>query len=89
MKMVNISELDWFHAMVWSQSLGILECREGVRYNDIRRALNKRFIALRGYLPWHKPELMPDLGPKLNRFCFDLAWDCYEQIVRGEIIFAI
>ena len=86
---VNISELDWFHAIVWNDAIGILEVREGIMYDDIRRALNKRFIALRGYLPWHKPELMPDLGPKLNKVYFDLAWDCYEQIVRGEIIFAI
>ena len=88
MKLVNVGELDWFHAMVWSQALGILECREGVRYDEIRMALNRRFIALRGYLPWHRPELMPDLGPKLNRVFFDLSWQGYEQIVRGEIIFA-
>lgn len=89
MKLVNISKLDWFHAIVWNEAVGIFECREGIRYDEIRRALNKRFIALRGYLPWHKPELMPDLGPKLNKVYFDLAWDCYEQMCRGEIIFAI
>lgn len=88
MKLVNIDKLDWFHTMVWRNALGILECREGVRYNEIRSALNRRFIALRGYLPWDRPELMPDLGPKLNKVYFDLSWDCYEQIVRGEIIFA-
>lgn len=89
MKLVNICELDWFHAIIWNEAFGILECREGVRYDEIRMALNRRFIALRGYLPWHRPELSPDLGPKLNRMCFDMAWECYEQIKRGEIIFAI
>ena len=75
--------------MVWNDAIGILEIREGIMYDEIRRALNRRFISLRGYLPWHRPELMPDLGPKLNKVYFDLAWDCYKQIVRGEIIFAI
>ena len=88
MKMVNINGLDWFHTMVWNEAVGIYECRENVRLDELRRAFNRRFIALRGYLPWNKPELMPDLGPKLNRFCFDLAWECYEQMCRGEIIFA-
>lgn len=88
MKLVNISELDWFHTMVWNEAVGLYECRENVRLDGLHRALNRRFIALRGYLPWHKPELMPDLGPKLNRLCFDMAWDCYEQVLRGEIIFA-
>lgn len=86
--MVKIDGLDWFHAMVWCQALGILECREGVRYNEISRALNRRFLELRGYLPWHRPELMPELGPKLNKVFFDLSWGCYEQMCRGEIIFA-
>ena len=89
MKLVNIGELDWFHAIVWNDAIGILEAREGIMYDEIRRALNSRFIALRGYLPWHRPDLMPDLGPKLNRVFFDLSWQGYEQIVRGEIIFAI
>ena len=88
MKLVNIGELDWFHTMVWNDAVGLLECREGVREDEIRRALNKRFIALRGYLPWNRPELMPDLGPKLNKVYFDLSWACYEQILMGEIIFA-
>lgn len=88
MKLVNVGELDWFHAMMWHEALCLLEHREGVRYDEISRALNRRFVALRGYLPWHRPELMPDLGPKMNRFCFDFAWDCYEQILRDEIIFA-
>ena len=88
MKMVKIDDLDWFHAMVWNEAVGIYECREGVRLDEIRRAMNCRFIAMRGYLPWHRPELMPDLGPKLNRVFFDLSWERYEQMCRGEIIFA-
>ena len=40
-------------------------------------------------LPWHRPELMPELGVsiafRLNvRLRVDLAWQGYEQIVRGE-----
>lgn len=86
-KKVNVNTLDWFHALVWHDALGLLEHREGVYNKTLDRALNRRFIELRGYLPWHKPELMPDLG-KLNKVYFDLAWEYYEKIKRGEIIFA-
>ena len=87
-KKVNVNKLDWFHTMVWKEALGLLEHREGVYNKTLDRALNRRFMSLRGYLPWHKPELMPDFGPKLNKVYFDLAWEYYEKIKRGEIIFA-
>ena len=85
---VNVNTLDWFHTMVWKEALGLLEHRDGIMYPEVEIALNRRFMSLRGYLPWHKPELMPDLGPKLNKVYFYLAWEYYEKIKRGEIIFA-
>ena len=85
-KKVNVNTLDWFHTMVWHEALGLLEHRDGIMYPEVEIALNRRFMSLRGYLPWHRPELMPDLG-KLNTVCFDLAWEYYEKIKRGEIIF--
>ena len=87
MVMVNVNTLDWFHTMVWNEAFGLLEHRDGIMYPEVEIALNRRFMSLRGYLPWHKPELMPDLGPKLNKVYFDLAWEYYEKIKRGEIIF--
>ena len=95
MKLVNINNLDWFHTVMWRNALGILECQEGTRYNKgkmeeikrIKMKLNARFIALRGYLPWQKPELWPDMGPKLNRLYYDISQSYYEQIARGEVEF--
>ena len=84
-RVVKVRELDWFHTMVWNEAIGLAEYREEVDLSYLRKLLEQRFLELRGYLPWKRPELMPDLGEKLWRVYWEIVDDRADLLIYGYV----
>lgn len=88
---VNICELGWFDAVVWNEAVGLVELWdidfwEKWGGKNAKKNLYKRFIELRGYIPWQRPEKWPDLGNKLERAYWDLSEKRADMILKGDVI---
>ena len=84
-RVVRVSGLDWFHTLVWNEAVGLVEYREDVDLSYLRKMLKQRFLELRGYLPWKRPELMPDLGEKLWKVYWEMADDGADLLIYGYV----
>lgn len=84
-RVIRVSDLDWFHTMIWNEAIAQVEYLEGEDLSDLRKLLERRFLELRGYLPWNHPELMPDLGEKLWRVYWEIVDDGADLLIHGNV----